>query len=103
MKTQNAVEKFATFRAKSHPKSTLAELKAANATALTNMGKITEGIYPKSDRERINEFLTTLEFNDEDTDHVMQCCATDPSARRYWKSRAAGIEPEVEIIEGERK
>lgn len=70
----NAVEKFQAMR-------------DANAQALTNFGKMAEGIKPLTDRDKVGILLKQLEYDDTDIARVFAQCADDPEARKYWVGR----------------
>jgi len=70
------------------PPKKLDEIKAANAKALTDMGKMTEGIY-KTDRELVTEWMESNGFDDEDKTYILNDCK-NTEARKYWVKRANG-------------
>lgn len=79
----NAIDLCAKVCAKATGKP-LAETIAANATALTNFGKLAGKL---TDREKVIELLKSLKFDESDTAGVLTDCENDQTARRYWVQR----------------
>jgi len=59
---------------------------------------LNQGGYMLSDRDLINNWLTTRTFDEEDRAEVMKACEQDPEARKYWTERAKQSWDKGELI-----
>lgn len=71
-------------------KTTLSDTLAANAKALTDMGKMTEGIYKTPNRLKVEAWLDSIGSTAIERDEVLGECAENESARAYYLARANG-------------